>query len=168
MIKTFNADHVRSLRVWQQRLYIGLRGKAMLWSYDGMTFIDHGAPPGINAQIKSLVPYGGKLFLGCVAAKIFSWDGSAFTLELDATAVDSEIYKGDVYAGCLYFPTNGKNGGGRVWKFDGTSWIQDYIDTETTAQLHVVRKYAGYLWVGGGKKSGFPLTLRRTQQQRAR
>jgi len=164
LIKTFPSDHVRSLRVWQSRLYIGLRGQARLWSYDGATFFDHGKPPGINAQIKSLVPYGTKLYIGAVAAKIFSWDGAAFTLELDATATDSEIYKGAVYSGCLYFPTNGRDGGGRVWKFDGSSWSGDYVDTQTTAQFQVVQRYAGYLWVGGGKRSGFPLTLRRTWQ----
>lgn len=168
LIKTFTSDFVRSLQEWQGRLYIGLRDKARLWSYDGMMFVDHGAPPGIGSQIKSLVPYQNRLYLSTVQGKIFSWDGSAFTLEL-ASATDGEIYKGAVYAGCLFFPTSIKkpNLGGSVWKFDGFSWTLDYVDTQTSNQFQVVQEYAGYLWVGGGKRRGIPLSLRRTLQQPA-
>jgi hypothetical protein len=155
---------VRVLRTWQNKLYIGLRQNGRLWSYDGSTFVDHRGTKELNTQFKTLVPYGEKLYVGGVPAKIYSWDGQVFTLELDARATDSEIYKGAVYAGCLFFPTNAKGVGGRVYKFDGTTWTLDYLDAETTTQLQVVQPYASYLWVGGGKRKGWPLTLRSTLQ----
>jgi hypothetical protein len=164
LLKTFTSDHVRALRTWQDKLYIGLKQKGRLWSYDGITFIDHHGTKELSSQFKTLVPYGGKLYVGGVPAKIFSWDGQGFMLELDATATDSEIYKGAVYAGCLFFPTSAKGVGGRVYKFDGTEWILDYLDAETTAPLQVVQPYASYLWVGGGKRKDWPLTLRSTLQ----
>lgn len=167
LLKTFSSDHVRVLRTWRGRLYIGLKKAARLWSYDGTDFIDHGTPPGLIAQVKTLVPYAGRLYIAGVPARVVSWDGTAFSPELDATATDSEIYKGTVYAGCLYFPTNRQGPGGTVWKFDGSAWTQDYVDTGTSSQLQVVQQYGRYLWVGGGQREGHRLTLRRTLQRRA-
>jgi hypothetical protein len=164
LIKTFPSDFVRSLREWNGRLYIGLRNPGRLWSYDGRRFIDLGAPHR-TSQMKSLVPYLGKLYIGAVPAKVLSWDGLDFKVELDATQSDREIYKGVEYAGCLYFPTNSRGDGGRVWKFDGSIWVEDYVDEDTTNQLQVVVPYAGYLWVGGGQRARQPLTLRRTLQE---
>jgi hypothetical protein len=164
-LQTFSADYVRSLVVWNGSLYIGLKNPARLWSYDGRTFTDHGTPPGVNAQIKSLVPYGSLLYLGTVGkAQIWSWNGTSFHLSLDASSTDEEIYKGAVYTGCLFFPTNAKVGG-RVWKFNGATWIADYVDATTSNQFQVVAPYAGYLYLGGGQLKGFPLTLRRTLQR---
>ncbi len=163
LLKTFTADHVRSLKTWQGKLHIGLKINASLWSYDGSSFVDHGAPTEIN-NLKSLIPYRGKLYIGCVGPKVFSWDGSSFIQELDATGIDSEFYHGEVYAGCLWFPTNSATTGGRVWKYDGNAWTQDYVDANTTAQMQSLREYAGYLCVGGGKKTGYDLTLRCTKQ----
>jgi hypothetical protein len=164
-LQTFEADYVRSLQVWNGSLYIGLKNPARLWSYDGRMFTDHGAPPGVTAQVKSLVPYGSLLYLGTVGkAQVWSWNGTSFHLSLDASSTDEEIYKGAVYAGCLFFPTNARVGG-RVWKFNGTTWTQDYVDTTTSTQFQVVAPYAGFLYLGGGKLKTAPLTLRRTLQQ---
>jgi hypothetical protein len=164
VLKTFTSDHVRALTIWQDKLYIGLKQQGRLWSYDGGTFVNHRGARALSSQFKTLVPYGRKLYVGGVPAKIFSWDGQGFTLELDATGTDSEIYKGAVYAGCLFFPTSAKEMGGRVYKFDGTAWTLDYLDLDTTNQLQVVQPYAGYLWTAGGKRRGWPLTLRSTRQ----
>jgi hypothetical protein len=164
LLKTFSSDFVRALRTWQNRLYIGLKQPGRLWSYDGTGFVDHYGTAQLDSQFKTLVPYGGKLYFGGVPAKVYSWNGRDYILEMDATATDSEIYKGAVYAGCLFFPTNAKGVAGHIYKFDGKAWTLDYLDTDTTGQLQVIKPYAGYLWVGGGQRQGWPLTLRRTVQ----
>jgi hypothetical protein len=164
LVRTFSSDHVRALQVWQERLYIGLKQRGRLWSTDGTTFVDHRGTVQLPTQVKTLVPYGDRLYVGGVPAKIYAWDGQAFTLALDARETDSEIYKGAVYAGCLFFPTNARGVGGRVYKFDGATWTLDYVDAETSAQFQVVAPYAGALWLGGGARRGWPLTLRATRQ----
>ena len=170
LLKQFpNADYVRSLAVFQDELYIGTRQRADLWSYDGISFTEYGAPPGIGAQVKSLVPSpnGSLLYLGCVKAQIWTWNGTSYTLSLDATATDSEIYKGTVYKGTIFFPTHGKDGtalgGGHIWRQVNGQWSIQYSTPTSPAygQLQVVKPYDGYIYAGGLVANGTPVQLLR-------
>jgi hypothetical protein len=56
LLKTFTSDHVRALRTWQKKLHIGLKKQGRLWSYDGITFVDHHGTKELPTQFKTLVP----------------------------------------------------------------------------------------------------------------
>jgi hypothetical protein len=168
MLKQFSSDYVRSLAVFQNTLYIGLRAKAGLWTYNGTTFTNIGPPPGLTAgqsQVKSLVvsPDGTLLYLGTVnPAQIWTWSGSAYALSLDASATDSEIYKGTVYDGDIFFPTHAKqNGGfsGNIYRFDNGVWTLDYSTPPDQSQLQVCYPFHGYIYAGGDGTTGVPPVL---------
>jgi len=154
MLKQFNEDYVRTFAVFQNELYIGLRDPADLWKYDGTTFTDIGHPPGMGGQVKTLVvsPDGSLLYVGGVPAYVYTWDGSSYTLSLDATTTDSEIYKGTVYQGDVFFPTHAKaNGGmsGNIYRLDNGNWTLDYSTPPDQGQLQVVYPFQGYIYAGG-------------------
>ncbi len=157
MLKQFSSDYVRTLAVFQNELYIGLRSLADLWKYDGTTFTDIGAPPKMSSQVKTLVvsPDGSLLYVGGDPAFVYTWNGSSYTLSLDATATDSEIYKGTVYDGDVFFPTSklhqlgsGPDGGGNIYQLDNGTWYLAYSETDT-GQLQVAYPFEGYIYAGG-------------------
>ena len=154
MLKQFSSSFVRALAVFQNQLYIGLRDKADLWKYDGTTFTDIGAPPGLNDQVKTLLPSpdGSLLYVGGVPAFIYTWNGATYTLSLDARASDSEIYKGTVLGGDVLFPTHAKaNGGqsGNIYRLDNGTWTLDYSTSPGLAQLQIICPFQHYLYAGG-------------------
>jgi hypothetical protein len=158
LLKQFKPDYVRTLAVFQNDLYIGLRDPADLWKYDGTTFTDIGHPPGMGGEVKTLVvsPDGSLLYVGGVPAYVYTWDGSSYTLSLDATATDSEIYKGTVYQGDIFFPTHARaNGGksGNIYRLDNGTWTLDYSTPLNQGQLQVVLPFQGYIYAGGDGNS---------------
>jgi hypothetical protein len=158
MLKQFSADYVRSLAVFQNKLYIGLRDKADLWTYDGTTFVELGAPPGftgIASQLKTLVPSpdGTLLYVGGDPAQVWTWNGSTYTLSLDVTATDEEIYKGTVYAGDIFFPTHARaNNGysGNIYRLDDGAWTLEYSTPTDQGQIQVVYPFVDGFIYGGG------------------
>jgi len=158
LLKQFNEDYVRTLAVFQNDLYIGLRDLADLWKYDGTTFTDIGAPPGMGGEVKTLVvsPDGSLLYVGGVPAYVYTWNGSSYTLSLDATATDAEIYKGATYAGDVFFPTHARANGrqsGNIYRLDNGNWTLDYSTPLTQGQLQVVLPFQGYIYAGGDGNS---------------
>ncbi|MFQ5715085.1 MAG: hypothetical protein ACE5GU_13740 [Candidatus Scalinduaceae bacterium] len=166
-LKTFSADWVRSLCSWNGRLYIGLRQSARLWSYDGSSFFDHGAPPSSSGQVKSIIAYRGKLYCAGSSAIVYTFDPDTdiWTTEKDLTATETEMYHPEVYAGSLWYPTNAKTAGFHLWKFDGQAWTQDLSDETTAGIGHACRQYAGYLWLGTGKNAAYDLYLWRKAEK---
>ncbi len=163
-------DYVRSLASFQGKLYIGLKQPADLWSFDGSNFVEYGHPPYMNAQVKTLVPSpdGSLLYVGGVAAYVYTWDGSQYTLSLDAkdTYGDSEIYKGNVYNGSVWFPThrviNGKDRGG-ILELNHGHWINAYTTQVGNGQIQVLEPYNGNFYAGQSVYiKGSPLTLLET------
>ncbi len=76
-------------------------------------------------------------------------------MSLDATATDSEIYKGTVYDGDVFFPTSklhqlgsGPDGGGNIYQLDNGTWYLAYSETDT-GQLQVAYPFEGYIYAGG-------------------
>jgi hypothetical protein len=154
MLKQFSADYVRSLAVFQNKLYIGLRDNGGLWTYDGAKFVNIGAPPGLTLQVKTLVPSvdGTLLYVGGVPAYIYTWNGSSYTLSLNATTTDSEIYTGTVYEGDVFFPTYAKQNNlqsGNIYRLDNGTWTLEYSTPAGQAQLQVVYPFQGFIYAGG-------------------
>ncbi|HEY7417488.1 MAG TPA: hypothetical protein VH593_20060, partial [Ktedonobacteraceae bacterium] len=118
LVKQFNGfSYVRSLAAFKGKLYIGLKEGGVLWSYDGTTFTNWGAPPlvtGIGlSQVKSLVPFGDLLYIGCVGEGVIdTFDGQKFAVSADLSNIEVGIYKGTVANNTVFFPTEAKGPGG--------------------------------------------------------
>lgn len=130
-------DFIRGMASWNGKLWIGTRANASLWSYDGSAYTQiSNWPAEAIYQAKELIPYNGKLYIGCVNtgtydAKVYSYDGSTFKTEINMPA-DHEIYHGEVVNGQLYFAvrTSDTNAtGGAVICTDGTNWRTVFRDT---------------------------------------
>ena len=134
------------------RLYISTRGSARLWStVDDVVFEDHGAPPGMNAQIKSFTFHDGKMFLGGVAAGIwtFTRDPDTFTNLIDLEGMTKEVYHPDTCGDFVYFAARSNNSGGQVFQCNSDGCIITYVDDEYTGAFHSIQAASdGQLYLG--------------------
>lgn len=155
---------VRGLVVWNNELWVGTKGNASLWHGDGTTFTKVSNWP-VEAvfQAKELIPFNNKLYIGCVnteaySAKIYSYNGTTFTTELNFPT-DHEIFHGDVANNCLYFSvrTSDTNGtGGAVVVKDSLGWREVFRDTGLEFNhIHWVKSGGnGRLYMSGSNLEG--------------
>lgn len=174
---------VRGLACWNDELWIGTRQNASVWHTDGTTYTQVTSFPtsgtdNCQYQAKELIPYGNKLYIGCVNngtgsfnAKVYSTsDGSTFTTEITMPA-DHEIYHGDVCGGHLYFAvrTDDSPTGGAVIGYDGNSWRTVFRDTGINfSHVMFAKCHEGYLYVGGSNKANQPVYLYRALTERSK
>ncbi len=160
---------VRGMAVWNNELWVGTKKNASLWHGDGVTFSKvSNWPAEALYQAKELIPYQGKLYIGCVNtgtgsfnAKVYSYDGSTFKTEINLP-LDHEVFHGDVLNGKLYFTTrvddNAQDAshmsqlpnGGAVIVTDGVNWRTAFRDTGTNFNhIHWVKGNGNDLYMSG-------------------
>jgi hypothetical protein len=134
------------------RLYISTRGSARLWStVDDEVFEDHGAPPGMSAQIKSFTFHEGKMFLGGVAAGIwtFTRNPDTYTNLIDLAGMTKEVYHPDTCGDFVYFAARSNASGGQIFQCNSEGCIITYVDDEYSRAFHSVRKTSdGVMYLG--------------------
>lgn len=135
------------------RLYVSTRRSGRLWStVDDVVFEDHGTPPGMNAQIKSFTFHDGKLFLGGVAAGIwtFTRDPDTFTNLIDLAGMSKEVYHPDACGDYVYFAARSYNSGGQVFQCNSDACILIYADDEYSGAFHSTHTSDdGTIYLGG-------------------
>ncbi|MGD8587722.1 MAG: hypothetical protein PVG22_02720 [Chromatiales bacterium] len=134
------------------RLYVSTRNSARLWStVDDLTFEDHGAPPGMNAQIKSFTFHDGKMYLGGVAAAIwtFTRHPDTYTQLIDLAGMTKEVYHTDTCGDFVYFAARSNNSGGQVFQCNTEGCIIIYVDDVYSRAFHSVRTTSdGSIYLG--------------------
>jgi len=136
----------------EDRLYVSTRGSARLFSTtDDEIFEDHGAPPGMNAQIKSFTFHDGRMFLGGVAAGVwtFTRDPDTYTRLIDLDGMSKEVYHPDTCGDYVYFAARSNNSGGQVLQCNTEGCIIIYVDDTYSRAFHSVRRFSdGSLYLG--------------------
>ncbi len=162
-------DTVRSFAVWNGKLWIGLRSPARLQSFDGTTYVDYGSPGtagGCGTQIKDITVANGKLYLSCVGATIYSFDGSTFTLEYDGRTDSSETYHGVAASnGEVFIAMKSTNGsiGNNVRRLSNGVWSEVYNAASTISALHFCDEWNGYVWCSGSNRATVPMQIFKTK-----
>ena len=134
------------------RLYVSTRASANLWStIDDVNFENHGAPPGMNAQIKAFTFHQGKMFLGGVAAGIwtFTRDPDTYTHLIDLGGMSKEVYHPDTCGDYVYFAARSNNAGGQVFQCNTEGCILIYADDAYSGAFHsILSTDDGSLYLG--------------------
>jgi hypothetical protein len=92
-------------------------------------------------------PYGGSLYVGTSDGKIYSWNGSSWSLSHD-TGKAGGIRSMTTYQNRLYVGTGTD---GAVFKFDGTTWSTAFTAASSTGVYAMTTHYrqaAQYLYIG--------------------
>lgn len=97
-------------------------------------------------SVRCLQPYGTKLYVGCLAGLIYSWDGATFVLAHTVAPASAQltmaVFQNRLYSG------NGLNG--NLLEFDGTTWT-DVVATAGGLIFSLMTHYreaAQYLYLG--------------------
>jgi hypothetical protein len=161
-----NYEQVESMLAYNGKLYAGLgnsTGDAELWEYNGTAWtriggdgINSGWADGQYEQVKSIVVYNGRLYVGlansATDAEVWSYDGSAWakvggggTNSSWITGANIEsvrsfsVYKGKLYAGL----GDTQNADAQIWSYGNNGFLQSAAVGQDTSWHHIAATYDG-------------------------
>ncbi len=136
----------------------GVAGKEGVYKYDGSSWTQIGAPPGINGV---LAMYNGGLYYGSwiidTGSQVWRYDGGTKWTQINTNGFGDvnnvDIYSMVQYGSVLCVGTLNVNTGTEIWQYDGTKWTQinpDGFGDASTRETQALIEYNGCLYAGTG------------------